>query len=63
MARALLGHVGMPNEHALAYEVARLRRRIAELESELEQLREHGSEAVLDLELHTLAEAGEPALA
>jgi hypothetical protein len=52
----------MPNEHALAYEVVRLRRRIAELESELEQLREHQAETI-DLELHTLAEAGEPALA
>jgi hypothetical protein len=62
MARALLGHVGMPNEHALAYEVARLRRRVAELESELAQLREPHPE-VLDLELHQIASAAEPALA
>jgi hypothetical protein len=62
MARALLGHVGMPNEHALAYEVARLRRRIAELETELEHLREHGT-AALDMELHQIAEVAEPALA
>ena len=62
MARALLGHVGTPNEHALAYEVARLRRRVAELQSELDELREHRTE-VLDLELHHMAEVAEPALA
>lgn len=61
MARALLGHVGMPNEHALAYEVARLRRRVAELETELAGLREHRE--VLDLELHHMAEVAEPVLA
>jgi hypothetical protein len=62
MARALLGHVGMPNEHALAFEVVRLRRRIVELETEVESLREHRSE-VLDLELHHIAETAEPVLA
>jgi hypothetical protein len=62
MARALLGHVGMPNEHALAYEVARLRRRVAELETELNQLRDPRAE-VLDLELHRMAEVAEPVLA
>jgi DNA invertase Pin-like site-specific DNA recombinase len=62
MARALLGHVGSPNDHLLAYEVARLRRRVAELEAELETLREH-STATLDIELHRLAEAATPALA
>jgi hypothetical protein len=62
MARALLGHVGMPSEHALAFEVVRLRRRVAELETEVESLREHHTE-VLDLELHHIAEAAEPVLA
>jgi hypothetical protein len=62
MARALMGHVGMPNEHVLAYEVTRLRRRISELETELAEVRAHRAE-VLDLELHHLAEAAEPALA
>jgi uncharacterized small protein (DUF1192 family) len=62
MARALLGHVGMPNETTLAYEVIRLRRRIAELEGELEHLRAERA-AVLDIELHHIAEASEPALA
>lgn len=62
MARALLGHVGMPNETTLAYEVIRLRRRIAELEDELAHLRADRA-AVLDIELHRIAEVTEPALA
>ncbi|MEO9140318.1 MAG: hypothetical protein ABI345_14790 [Jatrophihabitans sp.] len=62
MARALLGHVGSPRESLLAYEIVRLRRRVAELEAELDDMREH-STATLDLELHRLAEASEPALA
>lgn len=61
MARALLGHVGSPGEHALAFEVARLRRRVTELEAEVARLRENS--AVLDLELHHIAESAEPALA
>lgn len=63
MARALLGHVsGAPSarEHLLALEVARLRRRVAELESEVEQAHEHRT---LELELHEFAGATEPALA
>jgi len=56
-----MGHVGSPADHALAYEVARLRRRITELEAEVARLRE-GS-AALDLELHRIAESAEPALA
>lgn len=62
MARALLGHVGMPNETALAYEITRLRRRIAELEDELTHLRADRA-AVMDMELHHIAEVSEPALA
>jgi hypothetical protein len=61
MARALLGHVGSPGEQALAFEVARLRRRVNELQEEVARLRE--SSAVLDLELHRIAETAEPALA
>lgn len=60
MARALMGHVGSPGEQVLALEVARLRRRVRELEAELARLREGGAE--LDLELHRIAEAAEPAL-
>ena len=62
MARALLGHVGNINEHQLVFEVMRLRRRIAELESEVEQLRA-ATHVELDVELHRIAEAVEPALA
>ena len=61
MARALMGHVGSPNDQVLAFEVARLRRRVAELEAELAQARRH-STAELDLELHRMAEDAEPAL-
>lgn len=62
MARALLGHVGPSHENLLAYEVARLRRRVAELEAELDSVRAR-SEETLELELHRLAETAEPALA
>ncbi|MFN2518832.1 MAG: hypothetical protein ABR604_07290 [Jatrophihabitantaceae bacterium] len=60
MARALLGYVGNNNEQALALEVARLRRRVAELESELAQLRNTDHE--FDQELHRISETA-PALA
>jgi hypothetical protein len=56
MARALVGYVGNNNEQVLALEVARLRRRVAELESELAEVREHEHHE-LDLDLHRLAEA------
>jgi hypothetical protein len=62
MARALLGYVGISNEQALALEIARLRRRVTELESEITELR-NTNHADLDRELHRFAEAAEPALA
>ena len=56
MARALVGYIGNNNSQVLALEVARLRRRVSELESELADLRtEHHAE--LDLELHRIAES------
>lgn len=60
MARALMGHVGSANEQMLAFEVTRLRRRIAELEAELAELR---TDKHLDAELHRITGAVEPALA
>jgi 50S ribosomal subunit-associated GTPase HflX len=60
MARALLGHVGSPGEQALAYEVARLRRRVRELEAEITRLSE---QRTIDIELNEIAEVAEPALA
>ena len=65
MARALMGHVGTSNEHVLAYEVTRLRRRVAELEGQLAELRaEHvGDLDLRDLELHHITGAAEPVLA
>jgi hypothetical protein len=61
MARALMGYVGSAGDQTLALEVARLRRRVAELEAEVVRLREGSAE--FDLELHRIAEAAEPALA
>ncbi len=61
MARALLGYVGTNNDYLLAAEIGRLRRRVAELESELVELRD-GHRVELDIELHRIAEAAEPAL-
>jgi hypothetical protein len=58
MARALVGYVGNHNEHVLALEVTRLRRRVAELEAELTAERER-QHAELDIDLHRLAEAHE----
>ncbi len=67
MARALLGYVGSASEHALTIEVARLRRRVQELQTEVEQLRAASDSAALDptldLELHRIAESAQPALA
>jgi hypothetical protein len=48
MARALVGYVGTNNDRILALEITRLRRRVAELESELGELRET-SRAEFDL--------------
>jgi hypothetical protein len=62
MARALLGYVGNSSDQVLAMEVARLRRRVAELESELAELRAT-DHAVMDIELHQIAEVAAPALA
>jgi hypothetical protein len=62
MARALLGYVGSSSSEQLLLEVARLRRRVVELEAELAQLRA-SDPAQLDLELHRIAETPEPALA
>jgi hypothetical protein len=62
MARALVGYVGTNNDRVLALEIVRLRRRVAELEAEVAELRET-SHADLDIELHRIASAGEPALA
>ncbi len=61
MARALIGYVGINNDHILAAEIGRLRRRVAELETELADLRT-GHRAELDLELHRMAESAQPAL-
>jgi ABC-type phosphate transport system auxiliary subunit len=62
MARALLGYVGSASEQTLTLELARLRRRVQELETEVAQLRaNHRHE--LEVELHRLAEGAEPAMA
>jgi 50S ribosomal subunit-associated GTPase HflX len=64
MARALLGHLGTPGEQALAYEVARLRRRVQELEAELAEARRSADlDLAASLELHRITADAEPALA
>ena len=65
MARALLGHIGTSNEQILALEVTRLRRRVADLEAQLAEVRaQQTSDLDLrDIELHDLAGTAEPALA
>lgn len=57
MARALLGYVGNGSE-MLVLEAARLRRRVAELEDELAEVRAERRVAI-DLELHELAHSSE----
>jgi phage shock protein A len=54
MARALYGHTGSTDAQ-LALEVARLRRRITELETEVDQLRAALSDDELSRELRELA--------
>ena len=61
MARALVGYIGNNNNQVLALEVARLRRRVAELEAELTDLRTD-AHVQLDLELHRMAESEAAAL-
>jgi hypothetical protein len=62
MARALMGHVGIPNDQVLALEITRLRRRVAALEAELAQVRASGATEI-DLELHRITEDAAAALA
>ena len=54
MARALYGHIA-GSDALLTLEVARLRRRITELETELDQLRGRVSDDELSRELRELA--------
>ena len=62
MARALLGYVGNIDRQALELETIRLRRRVAELEAEVAELRA-SNHADIDIELHRIAASSAPALA
>lgn len=62
MARALLGYVGNIDRQALELETMRLRRRVAELEAEVAELRAD-NHADIDIELHRIAQSSAPALA
>jgi hypothetical protein len=62
MARALLGYVGNIDRQALELETIRLRRRVAELEAEVAELRA-SNHADIEIELHRIAESSAPALA
>ncbi|MCW2497725.1 hypothetical protein [Jatrophihabitans sp.] len=61
MARALVGYIGTNNDRVLALEIARLRRRVAELEAEIVELRD-ASRTEFDLELQRIAAEAGPVL-
>jgi hypothetical protein len=73
MAKALFGHVGVGPDPRLAEEVGRLRRRVRDLENEVERLRDSNETLVASLRVpddminlrvpDTLPEPAEPALA
>ena len=66
MAKALFGHVGLSSDARLADEVRRLRRRVAELESELARVNAAHSALVasitVDDDLRMLVLEDSPAL-
>jgi HPt (histidine-containing phosphotransfer) domain-containing protein len=54
MARALLGHLSTSTDRHLLEEVARLRQRVRDLESELAELRASSESEQLHDELHRI---------
>jgi hypothetical protein len=52
MARALLGHLPTAADPLLLAEIAKLRRRVADLEAQVAELRSHPSDPVSDVALH-----------
>jgi hypothetical protein len=63
MAKALLGYVGTVPDRRLADEVAFLRSRVRDLETEVERLRTERDTNDLERGLRQLSELPEPALA
>jgi hypothetical protein len=63
MAKALLGYVGTVPDRRLVDEVAFLRSRVRDLETEVERLRTENQTSELERGLRQLSELPEPALA
>ena len=63
MAKALLGYVGAVPDRRLVDEVAFLRSRVRDLETEVERLRTENQTSELERGLRQLSELSEPALA
>jgi hypothetical protein len=63
MAKALLGYVGAVPDRRLVDEVAFLRSRVRDLETEVERLRTQNQTSELERGLRQLSELPEPALA
>jgi hypothetical protein len=63
MAKALLGYVGAVPDRRLVDEVAFLRSRVRDLETEVERLRTENQTSELERGLRQLSELPEPALA
>jgi hypothetical protein len=63
MAKALLGYVGAVPDRRLVDEVAFLRSRVRDLETEVERLRTERQTSDLERGLRQLSELPEPALA
>jgi hypothetical protein len=63
MAKALLGYVGAVPDRRLVDEVAFLRSRVRDLETEVERLRTERQTSELERGLRQLSELPEPALA
>jgi hypothetical protein len=63
MAKALLGYVGAVPDRRLVDEVAFLRSRVRDLETEVERLRTENETSELERGLRQLSELPEPALA
>lgn len=52
MARALMGHLPTAADPLLLAQIAKLRRRVADLEAQVSELRSHVSDSTSDVELH-----------
>ncbi len=52
MARALMGHLPTAADPLLLAQISKLRRRVADLEAQVAELRSHVGDSTTDVELH-----------